>query len=1012
MPLQPGALLYNRYRIDALLGQGGFGAVYRAWDNNLGKAVALKENLEISKDSQRQFEREAMLLANLSHPNLPRVTDYFIIADQGQYLVMDFVEGKDLQQILDESGGRISEQQALFWTGQVCDAVGYLHSQNPPIIHRDIKPANIKVNPAGQAVLVDFGIAKKYDRSVKTTIGARAITPGYSPLEQYGQGTTDERTDLYALGATLYHLLTGLTPPESIQRMIRDSLTPVQQANPQVNPRTAAAVHQALQVDPARRFQTAVEFKQALTAAISQPVVQPQPAPAVPRPPAGTVVVTPAAGAPAMAPVAAPAARPRPVAPPSATSVVPMPQAAAQPSRGKISPWVWVVGIVGVLGLGLVGVLGIIGLIVSASDLGGGEASTTPAVAVVGQPSVTPLPQNSPTPAPPTPTPRFRSPDSSTYIGAVANEPDTLDPVLDYENSGGEILRNVYETLVTYEKDKLDVFVPQLATRWEISGDGRVYTFYIRQGVRFHDGSEMTAEDVAYSLRRGILQGSLASPQLLLTEPLFGVGIYDITELVDSTGSLIDDPAALATADPGLRLMACERVMEAIRVDPGTGTVRISLSQPWAPFLATLAGPWASVQSRAWVIANGGWNEDCNTWHQYYGRTSGELNKTPLGSQAMGTGPYRLDHWTPGQEIVLKSHPDYWRTEPAWPGGPVGEAAIKTVILKYVEEYAQRLELLSTSQVDYASGLSYPDLDPLVGQTCNSQDQNCTPTANSEALLEQIHGIQQFSRNDFFFTFQMSTQGGNPYLGSGRLDGKGVPADFFSDVHIRRAFSYCFNYDSYLRQVLGGEGVRTVNVMPPGTLGYDPTISGYHYDLDRCRQEFEAATLGDVMSVGFKLQLPFLNNHSRQQAFVNILKEELVKVNPKFVIEPVALATQDYRDAYDNGKAPIEYHGWIQDIPDPHNWVVPWTVMGFGVGQAMPSELVNQFKSIIDRGVAELDPARRAAIYQEFNLLYYEQAPVILTFMSMERRYQLRWVNGWYYHPANFGAYFYALWKD
>jgi serine/threonine-protein kinase len=218
MPLEPGQVLNNRYRIAKLLGQGGFGAVYRAWDLNLERACALKENLEISEEAQRQFKREALILSGLSHPNLPRVIDHFIIPGQGQYLVMDYVEGEDLQEMLESTGRPLPEAQALSWISQVCDALVYLHSQNPPVIHRDIKPANIKITPQGQAMLVDFGIAKMYDAHLQTTLGARAVTAGYSPPEQYGSGMTDPRSDIYALGATLYHLLTGQQPPESIQR--------------------------------------------------------------------------------------------------------------------------------------------------------------------------------------------------------------------------------------------------------------------------------------------------------------------------------------------------------------------------------------------------------------------------------------------------------------------------------------------------------------------------------------------------------------------------------------------------------------------------------------------------------------------------------------------------------------------------------------------------------------------------------------------------------------------------
>jgi serine/threonine protein kinase len=277
MPLQPGQVINNRYRVVRLLGQGGFGAVYRAYDLTLKNACAVKENLEISASSQHQFQQEAIILAGLRHSNLPRVYDHFLIPDQGQYLVMDYVEGEDLQKILDRTLQPLPEVQAIAWIAQVCDALSYLHRQNPAVIHRDIKPANIKITPEGQAMLVDFGIAKVYNPNQKTTAGARAVTPGYSPPEQYGQGTTDGRTDIYALGSTLYTLLTNELPLESVRRMTGDSLLPVQQINPLVSTQVAQALARAMALNPAQRFQTAAEFKAALTAPAPAVMVAQQP---------------------------------------------------------------------------------------------------------------------------------------------------------------------------------------------------------------------------------------------------------------------------------------------------------------------------------------------------------------------------------------------------------------------------------------------------------------------------------------------------------------------------------------------------------------------------------------------------------------------------------------------------------------------------------------------------------------------------------------------------------------
>jgi len=264
MPLQPGQIINKRYRIIRQLGQGGFATIYRAEDMSLKSVCALKENLDYWEESQRQFERESQILAGLCHPNLPRVFDYFFQPAIGQYLVMEYVEGYDLQDVLDRVNQPLLEKKALEWIVQICDALIYLHTQTPPVIHRDIKPANIKVTPTNRAMLVDFGVAKIYDPDKRTTMAARAVTPGYSPVEQYGHGTTDAQTDQYALAATLYHLLTGTRPPESIERVTGAVLEQPRKFNGSISLHVEAAILRGMQVLATDRFSTTADFKQAL----------------------------------------------------------------------------------------------------------------------------------------------------------------------------------------------------------------------------------------------------------------------------------------------------------------------------------------------------------------------------------------------------------------------------------------------------------------------------------------------------------------------------------------------------------------------------------------------------------------------------------------------------------------------------------------------------------------------------------------------------------------------------
>jgi serine/threonine protein kinase/Tol biopolymer transport system component len=264
MTLERGTLLHKRYRIVEILGQGGMGSVYRAVDENLGVDVAVKENLFTTDEYSRQFRLEAVILANLRHPNLPRVSDHFVVGDTGQYLVMDFIEGEDLRQRM-ERMGTITEDDAIMVGAAICEALSYLHSRKPPILHRDIKPGNVKITPDGHIFLVDFGLAKVVQGSQATTTGARAMTPGYSPPEQYGTARTDPRTDIYSLGATLYAALCGMIPEDGLARAMDNAqLTPLRKRNPKISRRLAAAIEKAMSIDPADRFQSPDDLKKAL----------------------------------------------------------------------------------------------------------------------------------------------------------------------------------------------------------------------------------------------------------------------------------------------------------------------------------------------------------------------------------------------------------------------------------------------------------------------------------------------------------------------------------------------------------------------------------------------------------------------------------------------------------------------------------------------------------------------------------------------------------------------------
>lgn len=278
MPRKTGEVLRERYRIKRIIGQGGMGNIYLADDLRLqGRLCALKEvihdrNLpaELLRQARDQFLREATILARLDHPNLPKVSDYFIIEDS-DFLVMDFVPGKDLRELMLEARNRgefLKERDVLFWASQLSDALIYLHTQQPPIVHRDIKPSNLKLTPAGLLKLVDFGLVKVLlSEEVTITVLQGRGTAFYTPLEQYGGDTrhTDIRSDIYAFGATLYHLLTNQPPLEARQQFLHpEALIPPRKINPMISARTERAVLWAMKLHPDERPQSVDEFRQAL----------------------------------------------------------------------------------------------------------------------------------------------------------------------------------------------------------------------------------------------------------------------------------------------------------------------------------------------------------------------------------------------------------------------------------------------------------------------------------------------------------------------------------------------------------------------------------------------------------------------------------------------------------------------------------------------------------------------------------------------------------------------------
>jgi serine/threonine-protein kinase len=342
-------LLEGRYRVTRVLGCGGMGAVYLAGDGRIpGRRVAVKENLNATPQARSQFQTEVSLMVRLSYPGLPEVSDQFTVPGGRQYMVMDYIEGETLEDVVNRYGAW-PEDQVITLAEQLLDILSYLHSH--AVIHRDVKPANIKLGPGNKPVLVDFGIAKLHAPGQRTQTAARGVgSPGFAPVEQYGTGT-DARSDLYSLGAVMYYLLAGQPPPEAPDLAAGTRLTPLRKLRGGVSPRVQRVIFKAMALNPELRYQSAVEMRSDLAVEDDATWV------AVPPPPAAV-----AAGPvpPAASPGGAIGAR------------VPPPP--------KARPWLAIIGGTGVIGAIGLAVIALVLVLLYLNRALQDRPATTPAV--------------------------------------------------------------------------------------------------------------------------------------------------------------------------------------------------------------------------------------------------------------------------------------------------------------------------------------------------------------------------------------------------------------------------------------------------------------------------------------------------------------------------------------------------------------------------------------------------------------------------------------------------------
>ncbi|MDD4896488.1 MAG: ABC transporter substrate-binding protein, partial [Atribacterota bacterium] len=431
-------------------------------------------------------------------------------------------------------------------------------------------------------------------------------------------------------------------------------------------------------------------------------------------------------------------------------------------------------------------------------------------------------------------TAQIPNPDRIVY--ALIGGPETMDPHWSYDTASGEVIFQVYDNLIAYDGESIEKFVPMLALQVPSADNGLIkyggldYIFPIRYGVRFHNGEIMTPEDVEYSFERGMIFDRAGGPCWMLLEPL--LGIISIEELaVELAG--VENYADMFNED-GELLPEYEEAMIKVYTDYVDRAVEVQgnnvvfhLAQPYAPFLNILAhgGGWSSIISKKWSIEQGAWDHQADTWWNYHDPQNEE---DPLYSIANGTGPFKLVRWVPEETIMLERFDDHWR----------GPAKLKEVVYQYINEWTTRKLMLQRGDADI----------------CYVPVTNMNEVEAMEET-ELITGLPQLSNVVTNMPWLLNAEG-NANLGSGKLDGEGIPPDFFSDIHVRRGFSYLFPYDINIEKSMQGQAKRNPGPFPDPLYGYteDPE-SYYEFDIAKATEEFKLAWGGELWEKGCKFNI-------------------------------------------------------------------------------------------------------------------------------------------------------------
>jgi peptide/nickel transport system substrate-binding protein len=629
-------------------------------------------------------------------------------------------------------------------------------------------------------------------------------------------------------------------------------------------------------------------------------------------------------------------------------------------------------------------------------------------------------------PSMPSVSPKFNNPDTMVIITG-AGEQETMDPAWFYDTASSTLSLNLYEGLTFFNRERTDEFIPALATEWSSNEVGDQWVFTLREGVKFHKGGTLEPHDVAYSTARAMLQGRIDGYHWITYEAFFGPEL-SMASIKDFAAAYIGKDSFDDLNDDEL-VQVCEAITGAVVADDDAGTVTYNLAGnvPWL-FALTSQQFLGGILDMEYMVEIGDWDGDCTSnWAQF---ADPSVEESLLFNDANGTGPYMLDHWTPGDETVLVANPDYWRTEPMWEGGPSGVASISRILVKNITEWGTRLAMFEAGDADYiyAPAQYRPQMDDYMGLRCGIDESSCVEE-NPDGYIKGFRALPQPAITPAQLNWQINVEGGNPYVGSGEIDGNGITSDFFNDVHIRRAFNYCFDSDAMVQDALAGEGVKAQGPIPMGMMGYrEGEGSLYDFDLDKCAEEFQLADLDhdgipagededDVWNLGFYMQIAYNNGNDTRRLSSEILKAGIEAVNPGFNISVVAMPWPVMLNSRRAGKLPVYVGGWVEDYHDPHNWVHPFLHSQGAYGRIvnMPADMAAIYDAKIIEGTTSTDPAERKAIYEELQLMAQEDGVNIWIYQVLDGIHYQKWINGFYYNPA-YGnpeyGWIYGLTKD